>query len=285
MQNLHPVRVRSKAAKRPFMKLFTSDYRDGTVQLSFEQKGFYMQVLTLLHDGERVPSDPKKLGVMMQCDPRAAARISRALIAAGKLYEDNGELRNKRIDRDLEPTSSGDHADFAPTSPVLQPDISEKSERTFQKHESNQWPENHTMEDSTSTANARAISREVDQTDRSEKHAAGGPDEIAGLNGSTSLIVGTFAGWLNPYVPDFDTARRVITKSVALYGDRSVRDGFAELDADISDGKIRLPTAKMFFGYCRTAQERGPRGAGSSDPGGSRAMEILKRMSAKEATA
>jgi len=282
MKNVGEPRGKSKASKRPFMRLFTSDYRDGTAQLSFEQKGFYMQILTLLHDGERVPADARKLAVMMQCDPRTAARLTASLISAGKLYEDNGELRNKRIDRDLEPTSDESPADFAATSPGLQADFSEKSRRTFQKPKSNQQPKNHTMEITTSISNSIP---EEPRTVRSEKHAADGPDEIPGLNGSTSLIVTTFAGWMNPWAPDLPAARRSIADAVGIYGDRAVRDGFAELKADVADGKLRVPTVKSFYGYCRTAKERGPRAAGSSDPSGSRAMEILKRMSSSEATA
>lgn len=120
------------------MKLFTSDYRDGTARLSFELQGFYFRILTLLHDGDSVPSDGKALGVMLQCDPRKAVRLTRQLIAAGKLYEAEGELRNKRIDRDIGLTSGELRGDFDGTSPALQPDIDEKSERKIQKDESNQ---------------------------------------------------------------------------------------------------------------------------------------------------
>lgn len=162
MVNLRSVRVASKASKRPFMMLFTSDYRDGTARLPFDQKGFYMQILTLLHDGERVPSDAKKLGVMMQCDPRAAARLSRALIAAGKLYEENGELRNKRIDRDIGATSDGSQPEIDETSDEDRAEVDTKSERKNPKHESNQDPEKHTIGDTTS--NPYSISNPIPET-------------------------------------------------------------------------------------------------------------------------
>lgn len=109
---------------------------------------------------------------------------------------------------------------------------------------------------------------EEEKPDRTEKHAAraDGPDEIPGLNGSTSLIVSTFAEWLNPWAPDLPAARRSIADAVGIYGDRAVRDAFAELKADVADGKLRVPTVKSFYGYCRTAKERGPRQAAHAKP-------------------
>lgn len=86
------------------------------------------------------------------------------------------------------------------------------------------------------------------------------------MNGSTSLIVSTFAEWLNPWAPDLPAARRSIADAVGIYGDRAVRDAFAELKADVADGKLRVPTVKSFYGYCRTAKERGPRQAAHAKP-------------------
>lgn len=95
-----------------------------------------------------------------------------------------------------------------------------------------------------------------DRLDNTSPREADGHPEIAGLNGATSLIVGSFAEWMNPHVPDIAGARKSISEAVRIYGDRAVRDGFAELSADIADGKLRIPTVKSFYGYCRTAKER-----------------------------
>jgi uncharacterized protein YdaU (DUF1376 family) len=135
--DLRSNRGKIKAQKRPYMKLFTSDYRDGTYSLSFELQGFYMRILTLLADGEAVPSDARRLGVMMQCDPRTAGRLTKGLIHVEKLFEQDGLLKNPRIERDKSAELRGD---FGETSAELQPDIDEKSGETFQKPESNQDP-------------------------------------------------------------------------------------------------------------------------------------------------
>lgn len=91
---------KSKSGKRPYMRLFTSDYRDGTANLSFELQGFYFRILTYLHDGEAVPSDPIALARFMQCNARTTRAFLPKLFALGKLYESNGLLRNPRIDRE-----------------------------------------------------------------------------------------------------------------------------------------------------------------------------------------
>lgn len=269
-------RGKSKAAKRPFMKLFTSDYRDGTASLSFELQGFYFRILTYLHDGEAVPADPAALARFLHCQPRTTRAFLPKLIEAGKLYEENGLLRNRRVDRDLEPNSSPTEAEFGLSSSRVQPEFEPNSGRTFEKPESNQYVENCTMEEATSISNS--IPEPDTKTDRSEKHAANGPDEIPGLNGSTSLIITTFAGWMNPWAPDLPSARKSISDAVGIYGDRAVRDAFAELKADIADNRLRVPTVKAFYGYCRTAKERGQKPTAQAQPP-SRVMEVLNRRS------
>lgn len=91
--------------KRPFIRLFTRDWRDGTRALSFEERGFYLQIITHLHDGDKVPSDPKALAVFLQCDPRMAKRLVENLLEKGKLYDRDGQLGNERVDRDIAETS------------------------------------------------------------------------------------------------------------------------------------------------------------------------------------
>lgn len=118
---------------RPYMRLFTSDWRDGTRTLTFEERGFYMQILTYLHDGEQVPADTRALSLFLQCDPRMAQRLTDRLIAKGKIYVADGALRNRRIDRDLgetSPQSPGEVSEKSGRSPA---EVSEKSAKTSTK--------------------------------------------------------------------------------------------------------------------------------------------------------
>lgn len=139
------------------MRLFTSDYRDGTAQLSFELQGFYFRILTYLHDGERVPADAAELARFLQCSPRTTRAFVPKLIAAGKLYEANGELRNKRVDRDLEPMSASDETELEPTSSSIETELEPNSGREIQNPEPDQDPQKHTMEITTSTSISKSI--------------------------------------------------------------------------------------------------------------------------------
>lgn len=116
-------RGKCKASKRPYMKLFTSDYRDGTAQLSFEVQGFYIRILTYLNDGDTVPSDPSQLARFLQCNTRTVRKLLPPLLASGKLFADGFALKNPRIERELEANSTGIHAEFdANSSAKIQKD-------------------------------------------------------------------------------------------------------------------------------------------------------------------
>lgn len=107
MQDVNANRGKFKAHKRPYMKLFTSDFRDGTANLSFELQGFYFRILTYLHDGETVPSDHSELARFLQCNARTVRKLLPQLVALGKLYVDGFELKNPRIERELDANSDG----------------------------------------------------------------------------------------------------------------------------------------------------------------------------------
>ena len=93
-------------------------------------------------------------------------------------------------------------------------------------------------------------------TSENEAEHAGGREEIQGLNGSTAEIVGGVAKLLNNLAPDYETAKRIVTSNVGFYGPVAVRDGYAELMADIADNKVVIPSAKTLLGYVQTASKR-----------------------------
>lgn len=223
MMNLRSKGGERKASKRPYMKLFTSDYRDGTAQLSFELQGFYFRILTYLHDGDVVPSDPAKLATFLQCSPRTVRAYVPKLIAAGKLYEVDGELRNKRIDRDLEPNSDRVEAEVDLSSIPIGAEVEPKSSRTLEKTESNQEAENHTMEKATSTAtsiareeNTRSTITLGEQADRPQS------DRYSNLksafNGSTEAMLDDVQRFMGP-LADRQNAINWLTGTLTRYGD------------------------------------------------------------------
>mgnify|MGYP000861665625 FL=1 len=268
--NLDKDCVRRKASKRPFMRLFTSDYRDGTAQLSFELQGFYFRILTYLHDGERVPADPAALATFLQCSPRTVRAYLPKLIAVGKLYEIDGEVRNKRIDRDLEPTSSRDGAEVEPSSARTQAEVEPNSGRTFQKPESNQYPPKHTMEDSTATSTA--ISREDSQTASVEQAAEG----LAGLNGMVVSMVSDVQRWM--VGGDERSARTWLSTTTRTFGSEVTKAAYQKLGTDMAEG---APVARPLQTWTAIAQRMK---AGHTKPaaGVSAARAVLEARKARE---
>lgn len=108
---------------------------------------------------------------------------------------------------------------------------------------------------------------------------AGGP-EIPGLNGATALIVTDVAKWLSPWSPDEPGAYKQIGEAIRIYGERAVRDGYAEMKADIADGKLRAPSVKSLYGYFRVAKDRPPTRTASGKPTAETSSDAIRRIKA-----
>ena len=211
------------------MRLFTSDYRDGTAQLSFELQGFYLRILTYLHDGDRVPSDPAALATFLQCHPRTCRALLPKLVAAGKLYEVDGELRNKRVDRDLEPNSDRVEAEVELKSSRTQAEVEPNSAPTFQKAESNQDPPKHTMEDSTSISNSISI------PDSSQASVEPEPEGLAGLNGMAVSMIADVTKWM--VGGDEVCARNWLNTTTRTFGSDITKAAYQKLGTDMLNGQ------------------------------------------------
>ena len=109
----------------PFLKFYTSDWRSGTLGLSFELKGFYMDLLALMWDRQsRLPSDPKLIAQWLQVDPRKVKRLMGELITAGKIFEAGTQIANKRLDHELaEHKTRSDTAKSRESSKRLPPEL------------------------------------------------------------------------------------------------------------------------------------------------------------------
>jgi uncharacterized protein YdaU (DUF1376 family) len=177
MKDVIETRGKSKASKRPYMRLFTSDYRDGTAQLDFELQGFYFRILTYLHDGETVPADALELSRFLQCNARTTRKLLPKLIASGKLFQDGFELKNPRIERELELTST-----------PIRSDVELTSSAKNHKLELNQEAQNTTIERTTSTSTSTSISKDSEQVAAAElEPARPSPSVAAPLSGLADL--------------------------------------------------------------------------------------------------
>lgn len=88
-----------------YLKLFGTDWRDGTRALSPEARSLYLDLLTLMNerDDARVPDDvPLLCRWLSYKRQRTLERPLDELVRAGKIRREGGWLHNARLSRDAE---------------------------------------------------------------------------------------------------------------------------------------------------------------------------------------
>jgi hypothetical protein len=212
----------------------------GTMGLTFEERGFYIAIIAAMWSRKGpIPAD--QLAITLRCDPRQARRLLDRLIAHGKLTLDaDNRVYNShvmaKLQVTLEPATSGElPADFSEKSGRSPGEVREKSGNIFPPKLAD-----------------------------TESVAAGEP-EIGGLNGSTAAIVQGVARWLNNLVPDLETARRIVSTNTGIFGSDAVRRAFADMQADVLDGKVIASPIKAFAGYCDSAKRQRPQASQPRD--------------------
>lgn len=226
-----------KASKRPYMRLFTSDYRDGTANLDFETQGFYFRILTYLHDGESVPADPVALARFLQCNARTIRKLLPKLISSGKLFVDGFELNNPRIQREL-----------GVNSIPIQPEFEPKSAPKIQKSESNQEGANthHRADHFHSHIHSQREEEKTASFTDTPRDGPNGCSELKSvLNGSTETMLEDVQRWLGPLARRSD-AVRWLTGTVAAYGASRTAQAWTIVVAKQASGQV-VPSPLPFW--------------------------------------
>ena len=85
----------------PFIQLYVGDYLADTLDLTTEQHGAYLLLLmTMWRHGGGLPNDAKKLARIARATPKRWPSIWAEI--AHFFYEDEGEIRNRRLDQELQ---------------------------------------------------------------------------------------------------------------------------------------------------------------------------------------
>jgi uncharacterized protein YdaU (DUF1376 family) len=247
-------RGKSKASKRPYMKLFTSDYRDGTLKLSFELQGLYFRILTYLHDGDAVPADPVALATFLHCNSRTIRALLPKLVAAGKLFEQDGELRNPRIERDLNPNSSPIEGEVELNSMPIHSEVEPNSSRRNPKAESNQDVAEPHYGEATATAIPIAIP-EQDSLPASVELDA--PSEgLAGLNGMAASMIQDVMAWMNG--GDERCAKTWLANTSRTYGSEITKQAYQKLGTDMLEGAAVARPLQTWSAIARRMKDAAP---------------------------
>lgn len=248
-----------RPSRQPFFPFYADDWIAGTVLLSYEEKGFFIDLLAAMWS-RRGPIPYEQVPMALRCDPRMAKRLLGRLIEHGKLTLDaSNRVYNPKLMKLLgteceAPLPVELPPDLSPDFyPEVTPEIAEKSGNIF--------PEKPTK---STKPRARApdhihshTKKEDKQQPASNLSGAARETEIAGLNGATREIVGGLAGWLNS---DWEKARSVVEAQVKLHSAEAVKVGYGELVAKaMADDLLVDNPANAFPAFVREAAKRMPK--------------------------
>jgi len=89
-------------AKMRWVRVNISDILEGMEGLSWEQRGFYCTTLFKMYARQNgIPFDDKAGSAIIGCNPRTFRLHRDCLLSRGKLYLDDGVLRNSRVEREI----------------------------------------------------------------------------------------------------------------------------------------------------------------------------------------
>lgn len=248
-----------RPSRAPFFRFFADDWIAGTVLLSYEEKGFFIDLLGTMWS-RRGPIPYEQVPMALRCDPRMAKRLLGRLIEHGKVTLDaSNRVYNAKLMGQLATACEGSlpvelPADLSPDFyPEITPEIAEKSGNIF--------PENATKSTEPRARDRDHIhihsKKEESQQPASSLSGAARETEIAGLNGATRDIVGGLAGWMNS---GFEKAWAVVEAQVKAHGAEAVKIGYGDLVGKaMGDNLLVDNPANAFPAFVREAAKRLPK--------------------------
>lgn len=97
-----PEKYGSGMGERPWYKHYPSNFIAGTMELSAEERGFYIVILDMMYDRDGyVADDAKAISRVQNSSVRKWETMRARLISLGKIEVDAGRLTNKRVLREV----------------------------------------------------------------------------------------------------------------------------------------------------------------------------------------
>lgn len=258
----------SKAERTPFLKLYTADWAEGTVGMTFEQEGFYLRLLMLMWARKAMlPHDLDELARHLRADRRVIRRLLSDLEALGKLVITETEIINERMKaeigtREKQVKSATSRADFRRTSATSPAKVQEKSGGTQKSTQANSTT-------SAPTANPPIFQKSDTDTKNTPQPAdTNSAAETGGLAGLERVKL--LAEWLTPghkltgQALDIAAAQNLIASQVRDVGQVAVERAFVDVLAKLACGEPVGKPVKLWIAICRThkgATAEPPKGA------------------------
>lgn len=88
------------------------------------------------------------------------------------------------------------------------------------------------------------------------EHVRAGPaGESGGTNAATEMIIAKVAKWIDPWRPDYQTARNWLGSTITMFSESVVRAAFVDMETKMASGEVIPKPLKLFTKICQGKQE------------------------------
>lgn len=268
-----------------YMPLHLGDWLVGTAGMTLEYRGFYIEFLARLYDrGRPFPDDDRWMADLLDLSIRVWRRLKSALVKMEKIVVRNGCLTNSRFERerqkraaDMRKRAAAANARWhgAPKDAQIGDKTSEEVQASLgevcRKFPANSGKKANKINDPavqmdmlTNNRNPITLTKE-ETTDISPAAARVPLDEIEGLNGATLIVQTKIAKWINPYQPDYRTARQWLSNTVQMFGSDAVKEAFAVMETKMASGDVVGAPLKLMAKICQEKKRERDRALARKD--------------------
>jgi uncharacterized protein YdaU (DUF1376 family) len=246
-----------KGDRTPFLKLFTDDWLAGTRALSFEEKGFYLELLCMMWASKGgLPDDVPELARHLRADRRKVRRLLDALLADDKLQIEDGEIVNRRLMKDIGTArrrassarlrgkvgekSARSRREVSEKSARSRREVSEKSARkcaadvakseTYPSTQNHPYSRSQTPEPEEERKEEVGVQLASVETEAARGGLAGAPDDVS------ETMLRDVEAWMHG--GDRRSAEQWLATTIGIYGQANVREAYAKLKTDLASGTI-----------------------------------------------
>jgi len=255
-----------KADTSSFVMFYTSNWFGGTEALTYEQKGFYVDLLFRMWERKGpLPDDQQWLAAHLGCDPRIIRRLRADLIRLEKLESRDGFLSNRRMMKEIAKMVRRERPAAAP-KPVRRNSVADPLLADFRQTSGKDQPElpNIFPEKPIKSEGASPLSRS--QIPELEEQQSAIQQDAERGRADEDLILD-----LRKWVPP-ERARACLDAMIADYGHRGVRRGHDRLRQHMARGKPVRDPPGLWLAMCRRMRDE-------SDGDNSTEMAEFKRRS------
>lgn len=279
-----------KAAATSFVMFYTSNWFGGTTGLTFEQKGFYIDLLLRMWERKGpLPDDVNWIAAHLGADRRTVRRLRQALIESEKLESRDGLLSNRRMMKEIAKALRRERPAKAPSkgtrlgqlAKLCKPEVPPQPEPAPEQDQPDFWPTSGELraevaenfpENPTKSMEAHPLSITRSQTLEDKQSAT--QQEAACTSGrADDDLISDLEVWMPPA-----KARPWLDALTAEFGPRLVRRGRDQLRLHMARGRPTRDPPGLWASICRRIRDEDAGGGGglAADASAARLAEAVR---------